>query len=83
MNWILVLFVILSGKEYTMGQHKYNPTAIAAKNGELQPKSKPKKSSKREREMYLHNAVENAMRKVVGIAPSDLIDTYTDGGPWY
>lgn len=29
-----------------MGQHKYNPTAIAAKNGELPPK--PKKMSKRE-----------------------------------
>ena len=64
-----------------MGQHKYNPIAIAAKNGELPPK--PKKPSKREREMYLHNAVENAMRKIVGVAPSDLIDTYTDGGPWY
>lgn len=64
-----------------MGQHKYNPTAIAAKNGELPPK--PKRLSKHEREVYLHNAVENAMRKIVGVAPSDLIDTYTDGGPWY
>ena len=25
-----------------MGQHKTNPTAIAAKNGELPPKPKPK-----------------------------------------
>lgn len=35
-----------------MGQHKSNPTAIAAKNGELPPK--PKKKSKREidREIY-------------------------------
>jgi hypothetical protein len=35
-----------------VGQHKYNPTAIAAKNGELPPK--PKKKSKRqvEREIY-------------------------------
>lgn len=24
-----------------MGQHKHNPTAIAAKNGELPPKPKP------------------------------------------
>ena len=24
-----------------MGQHKHNPTAIAAQNGELQPKPKP------------------------------------------
>ena len=35
-----------------MGQHKTNPTAIAAKNGELPPK--PKKKSKRQldREIY-------------------------------
>lgn len=64
-----------------MGQHKYNPTAIAAKNGELQPK--PKKPSKREREAILQIAVENAMRKVVGVAPSDLLDIYTDGKKWY
>lgn len=24
-----------------MGEHKYNPTAIAAKNGEIPPKKKP------------------------------------------
>ena len=24
-----------------MGQHKYNPTAIKAKNGEIEPKKKP------------------------------------------
>lgn len=35
-----------------MGQHKYNPTAIAAKNGELPPK--PKKMSKRESERLLY-----------------------------
>lgn len=34
-----------------MGQHKYNPTAIAAKNGELQPK--PKGLSKREMDRLL------------------------------
>lgn len=35
-----------------MGQHKYNPTAIAAKNGELPPK--PKKMGKRESERLLY-----------------------------
>lgn len=35
-----------------MGQHKYNPTAIAAKNGELPPK--PKKMSKREAERLIY-----------------------------
>lgn len=34
-----------------MGAHKYNPTAIAAKNGELPPK--PPKMSKRERERIM------------------------------
>ena len=60
-----------------MGQHKYNPTAIAAKEGKLPPK--PKKPSKRERELHMYNALKNAMREMVGVAPSDLIDTYTDG----
>lgn len=35
-----------------VGQHKHNPTAIAAKNGELPPK--PKKMSKRESERLLY-----------------------------
>ena len=35
-----------------MGQHKYNPTAIAAKNGELPPK--PEKISKREAERLMY-----------------------------
>ena len=65
-----------------MGQHKNNPTAIAAKEGKLPPKEKKKKLSKHERDILLNNTVENAMRKVVGIAPSDLLDTYTDG-KWY
>lgn len=44
-----------------MGQHKYNPTAIAAKNGELPPK--PKKPSKRERELFAKIALNEALRK--------------------
>lgn len=35
-----------------MGQHKHNPTAIAAKNGELPPK--PKQMSKREAERLMY-----------------------------
>lgn len=35
-----------------MGQHKHNPTAIAAKKGELPPK--PQKMSKRESERLLY-----------------------------
>ena len=42
-----------------MGQHKYNPVAIAAKNGELPPK--PKKMSKREMDRILYSMVEAKM----------------------
>ena len=35
-----------------MGQHKYNPTAIAAKEGKLPPK--PKQMSKREAERLMY-----------------------------
>lgn len=42
-----------------MGQHKHNPTAIAAKNGELPPK--PKKMSKRETDRIIYSLVETKM----------------------
>lgn len=35
-----------------MGQHKYNPTAIAAKNGELPPKEKSMSKAERDRMIY-------------------------------
>lgn len=35
-----------------MGQHKYNPTAIAAKNGELPPKPKPMGKKELDRRLY-------------------------------
>ena len=38
-----------------MGQHKYNPNAIAAKNGELPPKKK--KLSKRQREALIASLI--------------------------
>lgn len=60
-----------------MGQHKHNPTALAAREGKLPPK--PKRPSKREREAMAYMAVENAVRKYVGVAPSDLLNSYTDG----
>lgn len=43
-----------------MGQHKTNPTAIAAKRGELPPKPKP--MSKRETERLL---MQEAERKTI------------------
>lgn len=43
-----------------MGQHKTNPTAIAAKNGELPPKQKPigKRQSERELQFMIMREIE-------------------------
>lgn len=35
-----------------MGQHKHNPTAIKAKNGELPPKPQKKSKAECDRELY-------------------------------
>lgn len=51
-----------------MGQHKRNPTAIAAANGELPPK--PKKLSKRESERLLKGMIYAEMYNRTGMAPS-------------
>lgn len=42
-----------------MGQHKYNPTAIAAKEGRIPPK--PPKPSKAERDRAIYEALARAM----------------------
>lgn len=44
-----------------MGQHKHNPTAIAAKNGEIPPKRRP--LSKREKEAILRAEMLQALQK--------------------
>ena len=44
-----------------MGQHKYNPTAIKAKNGELE--QKPKKMGKRETERILYAKMKEVLCK--------------------
>ena len=44
-----------------MGQHKHNPTAIAAARGELPPK--PPKKSKRQRDAEMRMAVLAALEK--------------------
>lgn len=35
-----------------MGQHKYNPTAIKAKNGEIEPEKKPVANPIKKAEVY-------------------------------
>lgn len=44
-----------------MGQHKYNPTAIAAKEGRIPPK--PPKLSKAEKERAIYEALARAMQE--------------------
>ena len=59
-----------------MGAHKYNPVAIAAKNGELPPK-KPK-PSKRQAEAILQKHIED----MIGITTiRDFMRT--NGGGYY
>lgn len=53
-----------------MGQHKYNPKAIAAKNGEISPKPKP--PSKREREVMAYRAFQEAMHNRGLLTPFDM-----------
>ena len=53
-----------------MGQHKYNQTAIASKNGEIQPKPKP--PSKREREAIAYMAFQKAMHDKGLLTPFDM-----------
>lgn len=48
-----------------MGQHKYNPTAIKAKNGEIPPK--PPRMSKREQMILMEIRIEAEIRKRMGI----------------
>ena len=60
-----------------MGQHKHNPTAIAAARGELPPK--PQKKSKRQSDMEMRMAVLAAMEKH---APGTAAIMGMIGGPY-
>ena len=51
-----MIFAATENGGLTMGHHKHNPTAIAAKNGDIKPK--PKKMGKRERERLLIQEIE-------------------------
>ena len=41
-----------------MGQHKHNPTAIAARNGELPPKEQPR-LSKRQMDALIYKRIQD------------------------
>ena len=59
-----------------MGQHKYNPTAIAARNGELPPKERPR-LSKRQMEALMRKRIED----VTGV--TELRKYLGNGGSFY
>ena len=59
-----------------MGQHKHNPTAIAAKNGELPPKEQPK-LSKRQMDALIHKRIQD----VTGV--TDIQRALSNGGSFY
>lgn len=55
-----------------MGEHKYNPNCIKAKNGELPPK--PPKKSKREVERELYDLVKSKFDERTGGLASLLLN---------
>ena len=59
-----------------MSEHKYNPTAIAAKNGEHPPKERPK-LSKRQADALMRKRIED----VTGI--TELRRYLGNGGSFY
>lgn len=64
-----------------MGQHKRNPVAIAAKNGELPPK-KPKKS-KAQVERSLYAMMQERLYNSIALPPSLLREEFLRNGKIY
>lgn len=65
-----------------MGQHKHNPTAIAAKNGELPPKQREKQLTKREAEVLLRRKILDLMTGTFAL-PDGMKEIITNGGTPY
>lgn len=61
-----------------MGQAKYNPTAIAAKAGEIAPK--PPKMGKREMDRFINTQVQAMLAEKSGFSPSSFISPYSYPG---
>ena len=59
-----------------MGQHKYNPTAIAARNGELPPKKQPR-LSKRQMDALIYRRIQD----VTGV--TDIQRALSNSGSFY
>ena len=65
-----------------MGQHKHNPTAIAAKNGELPPKQREKQLTKREAEVLLRRKILDLMLGAFAL-PDGMKEIIANGGTPY
>lgn len=59
-----------------MSEHKHNPTAIAAKNGELPPKEKPR-LSKRQMDTLIYKRIQD----ITGV--TDIQRALSNGGSFY
>ena len=59
-----------------MGQHKHNPTAIAAKNGELPPKEQPR-LAKRQMDALIYRRIHD----VTGV--TDIQRALSNGGSFH
>ena len=59
-----------------MGQHKHNPMAIAAKNGELPPKEQPR-LSKRQMDALIYKRIQD----VTGM--TDIQRVFSNSGSFY
>lgn len=59
-----------------MSEHKYNPTAIAAKNGEIPPKKRPE-LSKRQMDALIYKRIQD----VTGM--TDIQRALSNGGSFY
>ena len=64
-----------------MGQHKYNPTAIAAKNGTLPPKERPK-LTKRQAERLLRLKIAKMLDPFDAL-PEGMAEIIEGGIPYY
>ena len=65
-----------------MGQHKHNPTAIAAKNGELPPKKREPRLTNRQMEYLLRLRI-SQMLDPFGAMPNGMHEIIAEGGKLY
>lgn len=65
-----------------MGQHKHNPTAIAAAKGELPPKKREKRLTTRQSEVLLRKKILDLMPGAFAL-PDGMKEIIANGGTPY